>query len=654
MRILLLFVCIFLNLFCINADVNLTIDATPLFATNPLLRSCHLDEGYVHASWSLYSQMIIGASFDSQNIWNVCKDNSNSKFSYKIDPTNQYYNFSTMQIMFTNNDNNNGFAGLTNRGMGNEGLVFTQNQQYEGYIIVSTTNAGSLQVGLRDTASNYTLDSTTLMITPNGSWQNISFTLTPNASTNCIGITPGSVHNIDCGDTWPSAGHICVQCNGEFYFGLDNTGTVNVAYVYLQPGSWGRFAGLPVKAEGVRNLQSMDFRAVRVGGTYAQGIYWKNWTGNVAQRNSRNFFAGEGNLVTFGMFEMLDLGMAMDIEMIITMSRNHSIQDMMDLVDYCYGNESTIYGYKRIVQDNHPGIYRLTGIELGNEDSNDNFVDQIIAMEQRAKEINLIPSPFYYLYPQNSLPYDDIVRLNASNFPAEKVMGDCHGGWGLQLDSIIEDFHVAGSYNISGINCETNGLYNNFGRALEEAVDIITFDNAPEDVYSRIIARMVSFCSERSGHYTKYDQGASFWLPNMTWLMPVGWIHAMNKDQTGKSVVNVEPPSPSPLDTLDVNSEPPFPSIVSYSTSMSPGVVYLHIVNTLNVSTNVNVAINNMNVNQASGSILTLGSNSTLNFNITNSPAAPLAISPIPLEISNAASFTLTPFSYAVVNFTES
>ncbi len=42
-------------------------------------------------------------------------------------------------------------------------------------------------------------------------------------------------------------GHICVQCGGELFVGLSQSGTVNIDYVYLQPGEWGRFKGLPVK-----------------------------------------------------------------------------------------------------------------------------------------------------------------------------------------------------------------------------------------------------------------------------------------------------------------------------------------------------------------------------------------------------------------------
>merc|ERR1712000_557880 len=47
---------------------------------------------------------------------------------------------------------------------------------------------------------------------------------------------------------------------------------------------------------------------------------------------------------------------------------------------------------------------------------------------------------------------------------------------------------------------------------------------------SRLKFRTASFCMERSGHFDAFDQGISFFLPNMTWLQPPGHVHAMIKD----------------------------------------------------------------------------------------------------------------------------
>lgn len=47
---------------------------------------------------------------------------------------------------------------------------------------------------------------------------------------------------------------------------------------------------------------------------------------------------------------------------------------------------------------------------------------------------------------------------------------------------------------------------------------------------TRLHFRTASFCTERSGHFDAFDQGISFFLPNMTWLQPPGYVHKMIAD----------------------------------------------------------------------------------------------------------------------------
>ena len=63
------------------------------------------------------------------------------------------------------------------------------------------------------------------------------------------------------------------------------------------------------------------------------------------------------------------------------------VQDVVDLVDYAYGDATTAWGSVRINNDSHPQPYKLTGVELGNEQANDAWTDQIQAMEARAAAI---------------------------------------------------------------------------------------------------------------------------------------------------------------------------------------------------------------------------------------------------------------------------
>jgi hypothetical protein len=54
-------------------------------------------------------------------------------------------------------------------------------------------------------------------------------------------------------------------------------------------------------------------------------------------------------------------------------------------------------------------------------------------------------------------------------------------------------------------------------RAMSEATDLNDWFNCAEVDCTRLHFRTASFCDERSGHFDAFDQGISFFLPNMTW-----------------------------------------------------------------------------------------------------------------------------------------
>ena len=86
---------------------------------------------------------------------------------------------------------------------------------------------------------------------------------------------------------------------------------------------------------------------------------------------------------------MIDYATALGAEPVITTTMTSTPESFADLVEYCWGNESTTFGRQRIVRDGHPEPYRLRFIELGNEQYNHDFVSQVAAMEARAKEVGM-------------------------------------------------------------------------------------------------------------------------------------------------------------------------------------------------------------------------------------------------------------------------
>ena len=51
--------------------------------------------------------------------------------------------------------------------------------------------------------------------------------------------------------------------------------------------------------------------------------------------------------------------------------------DFGDLIEYCWGDAATTTYGRRRAADGHPSVYNVTIFELGNEQYNPNFVEQV-------------------------------------------------------------------------------------------------------------------------------------------------------------------------------------------------------------------------------------------------------------------------------------
>lgn len=206
----------------------------------------------------------------------------------------------------------------------------------------------------------------------------------------------------------------------------------------------------------------------------------------------------------------------------------NSADDFGDLIEYAYGDSDTLWGNVRIVNDSHPEPYQLTLLELGNEQFNFAYVDQILAMEARRARINA--PPVTYFYPSNGGPNaSQVAALVAAGVPGPAFGPDCHA---TDAVSCAKDFfNKFPDVNSSMVNAEVNGRVSNLLRMVNEGTDLVRywFNATAAALTPRLRGRSTSFCTERSGHFEHppWDQGHIYTLPNMTWLQPGGWVHAM-------------------------------------------------------------------------------------------------------------------------------
>ena len=154
--------------------------------------------------------------------------------------------------------------------MGNAGLYLEAGKPYEfeAYVWQDASTTGFAE--LWDTRTNTSLARQEFPIETMGppwgaTWRMFNLTLTPSAAAECEAIRFGSDPAIDCGGGDGADSHVCLRCGGELRFGIAPTKrpmdrvAINVGYVSLMPGAWGRLADksgqlLPVLKSGANTV----------------------------------------------------------------------------------------------------------------------------------------------------------------------------------------------------------------------------------------------------------------------------------------------------------------------------------------------------------------------------------------------------------------
>eukprot|EP01048_Picozoa_sp_COSAG05_P004984 COSAG05_NODE_285_length_12188_cov_539.399537_7_plen_389_part_00 len=209
--------------------VELTIEPnTVTHEINPLAMGCHSDSGYAHQARGFYSQMIVGDSFNATDYpdgkWNI-----EGSITAAPDPT-KFHGTPSEKLAGSG-------GGISNRGLGNAGMVFQAGKEYEGFVfaalpksvVVAAGGGGpapaaaaaaaaaaasvELTVTLEDYVSKKVLATQKLSITGT-EFTRYNFSLTPSATTTCVDIEPGSDPAVSCGHGKPRStiGHVGPSC----------------------------------------------------------------------------------------------------------------------------------------------------------------------------------------------------------------------------------------------------------------------------------------------------------------------------------------------------------------------------------------------------------------------------------------------------------
>lgn len=296
----------------------------------------------------IYTQMIFGEAFAEpgragiSGMWRATHLSPDLKYSLPAEAP-----FKGVQSQRMERTARGKWSGIENRGLNRQGMSLAAAKPYEGSIVLRTKQPVSVRVSFQSADGKRVYAEQTLQPLP-GNWRTYAIRLTPAESDD----------------------------HARFAIEIDVPGTIDVGYVLVQPGSWGRYKDLPVRGDVVRAMIDQGLQGIRFGGCANSGCgeapdyKWKAMIGDPVSRPvTRGFwYPYESN--GFGIFEFLELGEAMGIEAVPSLNIDETPGDIRDLMEYLYGSAATPWGARRMA-DGHPAPYKVHRFELGNEDSID-------------------------------------------------------------------------------------------------------------------------------------------------------------------------------------------------------------------------------------------------------------------------------------------
>ena len=247
-----------------------------------------------------------------------------------------------------------GEVGIENAGLNRWGLNLVAGQPYEGVLRIKSAGASQVWVSLLDATGTRKLAERAYPLTSGSDYQRIDFALTPKSSDE----------------------------KGHFSVSLKAPGSVTVGYAFLQPGEWGRFAGLPIRRDLAQSLIDQGVKVIRYDGSMVSGAvdgHLYKWKEMIGPRDLRKPYTGSFNPYAtngFGIIDFLNFAEAAKVMPIPGVRIDETPEDIADFVEYVNGPVTSKWGARRAA-DGHPAPYNLTHIEIGNEQQlNDDYVDR--------------------------------------------------------------------------------------------------------------------------------------------------------------------------------------------------------------------------------------------------------------------------------------
>jgi alpha-N-arabinofuranosidase len=183
-------------------------------------------------------------------------------------------------------------------------------------------------------------------------------------------------------------GHVKPTAKAQFVISLEQPGTVWFGMVSLFPPTWNdRPNGL--RQDIMQMMVDMDPKFLRFpGGNYLEGdtietrFEWKKTIGPIEERHGHQCPWGYRSTDGLGLLEFLEWCEDMNAEPLLAVYAGYSlkgahvnpgpdlepfVQEALEEIEYVIGDTNTTWGARR-AKDGHPAPFKLTYVEIGNED----------------------------------------------------------------------------------------------------------------------------------------------------------------------------------------------------------------------------------------------------------------------------------------------
>ncbi len=440
-----------------------------------------------------------------------------------------------------------GEVGVENRGLNRQGLGLRAGKPYEGHLWARAEKPTDLWLALEGGDGGKVHAETKVRVAAD-EWRRYEFAVTPAAD--------------------DGAGRLALK--------LKQPGAVVVGHVFLQPGEWGRFKGLPLRRDVVEGLVAQKLTVLRYGGSMVNHPEYR-WKKMIGPRDRRPPYAGTWYRYStngWGILDFLNLCEAAGFLGIPAFNMGETPNDMADFMEYVNGPADSAWGRKRAA-DGHPAPYNLRCLELGNEERIDEkYFESFRALAEaiwaRDAKITLVVGDFLY-----NKPIGDPDRVSGAASGVTSLAGhrkilelakkhgrevwfDVHidtEGPGASdslraLPSYVEALdRVADGAKHKVAVFELNANNHALRRALGNAVALNAIERLGERVAVVCSANGLQVDGQNDNGW---DQGLLFMNPRTVWPQPPYFVTQLFAAPAAKECVKAEARSPG--NVLDVTA----------------------------------------------------------------------------------------------------